>query len=235
MTSQNYVGRELEVFAYAANWKDYWSGLLRDYLTGDVLEPGAGIGTNTPRLKFPKVASWTCVEPDALLAAQMREKFTHNSELADCRIEVGTTETFEQSESFDVVVYIDVLEHIADDKSELQRASHLLRSGGRLIVLAPAYTWLYTSFDRAIGHVRRYEKKTLRECVPIDCRLTEMIYLDSAGLLASAGNRLFLKQSMPTVRQILFWDRYLVPISRLLDSIVLHSFGKSILGIWTKT
>jgi hypothetical protein len=61
-----------------------------------------------------------------------------------------------------------------------------------------------------------------------------MIYLDSAGMLASSGNRLLLKQSMPTLRQILFWDRYLVPVSRVLDRLVLHGFGKSLLGIWTK-
>jgi hypothetical protein len=54
-------------------------------------------------------------------------------------------------------------------------------------------------------------------------------------MLASSGNRLLLKQSMPTLRQILFWDRYLVPVSRVSDRLVLHGFGKSILGIWTKT
>jgi hypothetical protein len=39
---------------------------------------------------------------------------------------------------------------------------------------------------------------------------------------------------MPTLPQILFWDRYLVPVSRVLDRLVFHGFGKSILGIWTK-
>ena len=234
MTVQEYVGRELEVFAHAIHWKKYWSSLIRAYDRGDVLEAGAGVGTNTPFLKSPQTASWTCLEPDALLAAQMREKFATDAALRDSRVQIGNTETLIDGAKFDAILYIDVLEHIPDDKAELQRASGLLRRGGNLIVLSPAYSWLYTPFDRVIGHLRRYRKETLQASAPPDCRLEKMIYLDSAGLLASSGNRLLLKQSMPTLPQILFWDRYLVPVSRVLDRLVLHGFGKSILGIWSK-
>lgn len=233
MTALEYVGRELDVFAQATNWKNYWSSEVRGFVKGDVLEIGAGTGSNTPFLQSAQVSSWTCLEPDARLAASIRGKFAGDEKLRSCRIQLGTIETIKGAE-FDTVLYIDVLEHIADDKGEIERASRLLRAGGALILLSPAYAWLYSPFDRAIGHVRRYRKQTLQACVPPDCRLKKMIYLDAAGLLASAGNRLFLKQSMPSLRQILFWDRYLVPISRALDPLVRHGFGKSILGIWNK-
>jgi len=235
MTVQEYIGRELEIFAQAIHWKKYWSSLISAHVRGDVLEVGAGMGTNTSFLKSPQTASWTCLEPDALLAAQIREKFATDASLRDSHVLIGNTETITHRAEFDTILYIDVLEHITDDKAELQRASRLLRRAGNLIVLSPAYSWLYTPFDRAIGHLRRYRKKTLQASAPPDCRLEKMIYLDSAGLLASSGNRLLLKQSMPTLRQILFWDHYLVPGSRVLDRLVLHGFGKSILGIWTKT
>lgn len=231
---REYVGCELEVFAHAIHWKKYWSSLIRTHVRGDVLEAGAGMGTNTPFLKSSQATSWTCLEPDPLLAAQMREKFAMIVDLRDSNIQIGDTETVIGTAKFDAILYIDVLEHIPDDKAELQRASRLLRPRGSLVVLSPAYSWLYTPFDRAIGHLRRYRKKTLRASGPPDCRLEKLAYLDSAGLLASAGNRLLLKQSMPTLRQILFWDRCLVPVSRVLDRLILHGMGKSILGIWTK-
>ena len=60
-------------------------------------------------------------------------------------------------------------------------------------------------------------------------------YLDSAGLLASAANRLLLRQSMPTAEQIRFWDRRLVPLSRLLDPLFRHSLGKTVMGVWRKS
>lgn len=235
MKSQNYAGRELELFALAKNWKKYWSSLLVRYLSGDVLEVGAGTGTNTSYLKSPLVTSWTCLEPDAQLARQMRENFQNYPRLLDCRVKVGTTESTERSERFDTILYIDVLEHIAEDKAEMNRASCLLRPSGTVIVLSPAYQWLFTPFDSAIGHLRRYRKAGLRACSPQNCQLCEMIYLDSVGVLASAGNRLFLNRSMPTMRQILFWDRYLVPVSRIVDRLTVHTFGKSILGVWKKT
>ena len=58
MTAE-YLGHELEIFAHAVNWKRYWASLIRRYIRGDVLEVGAGIGTNTPYLKDLQTSSWT--------------------------------------------------------------------------------------------------------------------------------------------------------------------------------
>lgn len=63
---------------------------------------------------------------------------------------------------FDTILYIDVLEHIADDRAELVEAARRLNPGGYLVVLSPAHQWLFTAFDAAIGHVRRYTAKSLR-------------------------------------------------------------------------
>ena len=62
----------------------------------------------------------------------------------------------------------------------------------------------------------------------------KLIYLDSVGLLASAGNRLLLRQSMPTERQILAWDRLMIPVSRVIDPVFGHRLGKSVLGVWRR-
>jgi len=197
-------------------------------------EVGAGLGVNTVFLNSSRSSSWTCLEPDPELSAQMRKKFAAQPALAHCRVETGTTQTVNQRQQFDAVIYIDVLEHIENDRQELSRASRLLRSEGRLIVLAPAYRWLYTHFDGAIDHVRRYTRSTLSACTPVGCELERLFYLDSAGLLASIGSKLFLKQPLPNLKQILLWDRILVPISRVSDHLTLHGVGRSILAIWKK-
>ena len=61
-----------------------------------------------------------------------------------------------------------------------------------------------------------------------------MAYMDCVGLLASLGNSLLLKASMPTQRQIRIWDDWMVPLSRCLDPILGHRLGKSILTVWRK-
>ena len=133
---------------------------------------------------------------------------------------------------FDCLLYIDVLEHIKQDKDELERASALLRPHGSIVVLSPAHDWLYTAFDKSIGHFRRYNAATLRRCKPAACIVDRIFYLDSCGLLASAANRLLLKQSTPSLDQILFWDRYLVRPSARLDAMLGRSLGKSIVGVF---
>ena len=127
---------------------------------------------------------------------------------------------------------MDVLEHIQDDRAELERAAEHLHPGGRLIVLAPAHMLLYSPFDRAIGHHRRYDARSLPGVVPRELRREGLWYLDALGYLASLANRLLLRQDLPSSRQIRFWDRLLVPCSRPLDWVLRYRFGRSILGVW---
>jgi SAM-dependent methyltransferase len=234
MTVQKYIGSELDLFALASNWKSYWVSEIRRYVVGDVLEVGAGTGINTGLLKSDRTSSWTCLEPDPALADRMKKTFAAQAALSDCQVRVMTTADLERDRKFDTILYVDVLEHIADDREEMERAAGLLREEGRIIVLAPAHQFLYTPFDKSIGHFRRYDKTSLAACSPADCDLVRLLYLDSAGLLASISNRLLLSQSMPTTRQIMFWDRLLVPHSRYLDRLTLHKVGKSVVCIWQK-
>jgi 2-polyprenyl-3-methyl-5-hydroxy-6-metoxy-1,4-benzoquinol methylase len=171
--------------------------------------------------------SWACLEPDAKLAAQIG-----NLEGGRHRTVIGTTEDLSSRDKFDAILYIDVLEHIEDDRAEMQRATGYLRPGGALIVLSPAHSFLYAPFDAAIGHFRRYSRSTLREAVPEALHVVKLVYLDAAGMLASAANRLLLRSAMPTKTQILTWDRWMVPASRVIDPILGWRVGKTVLGVW---
>jgi SAM-dependent methyltransferase len=229
-----YPGAELDLFARAHNWKRHWVASL-PALRGDVLEVGAGIASNTSLLIGPEIRRWYCLEPDGGLLARLRERIASDPALARCQAIGGTVAGLDPAQTFDAIVYIDVLEHIDDDRRELQDAAAHLKPGGSLIVLAPAHNWLYTEFDRAIGHHRRYSKASLAAETPAGTSLRRLFYLDSAGLLASLANKVILKQRMPGPRQIRVWDGVLVPCSRILDAITFHAIGKSIVGVWERT
>jgi SAM-dependent methyltransferase len=231
----SYAGSELELFAEARNWKSYFHRQLRAYITGDVLEVGAGLGGTTAVLWDRSAASWTCLEPDPALAKQLESRAPHlPARPATLRVVVGTTATLPAAETFDTLLYIDVLEHIEDDARELCRAAQLVRPNGHICVIAPAHQWLFTPFDKAIGHFRRYTCDSLRRLTPAGSELVRLRYLDSAGLLASLGNRLLLHASLPTAAQIRFWDRCLVPVSRALDPLTAYHIGKSVLAVWRR-
>lgn len=234
MDEFHYVGSELDLFAAARNWKSYWSRQVGPYLAGDVLEVGAGIGSNAGILSSQTNGRWVCLEPDPHLVAQLESNLKKIEGTREHETLCGTLNNVSEAEAFDTILYIDVLEHIPDDAAELKLASSRLRPGGRVVVLSPAHQSLYTPFDASIGHFRRYDRSSLRNVSPPELHCETMFYLDACGVAASAANRLLLRQSMPTKSQIAVWDKWLVTASRFVDPLLGHSLGKSIVGIWRK-
>ncbi len=234
MSNPTYPGGELELFAKATHWKKYWTARLRPYLRGAILEVGAGIGSNTLLLANGRQERWVCLEPDPNLVAKLIRRLKDGAHSQGCEVRSGTLEALAPDERFDTILYIDVLEHIADDLGELQRVARHLTVHGRLVVLSPAHSWLFSPFDRAIGHHRRYTRRTLRQLTPTGLTVETSFYLDAVGLLASIANRVLLRQSLPTPGQLAFWDNCLVPCSRILDPLTAHQLGKTVVCVWQR-
>jgi SAM-dependent methyltransferase len=237
MADFRYVGSELELFSAATVWKTYFRHHIAPYLGADVLEVGAGLG-GTTRLLCPsghRQGTWVCLEPDPEMARSLAVKIEDAELPSSCQIVLGTLDELPTDARFDSVLYIDVLEHIADDRDEMLRAADRLKPAGHLVVLAPAHPWLFSPFDHAIGHHRRYTRKALQALAPESLVEVRSIYLDSVGLLASMANRIFLRQSLPGPQQIAFWDKVLVRGSRLADPLMGYSLGKSVLCVWKRT
>ncbi len=230
--SNVYPGEELELFAHASNWKAYWSDRIRSCLGPDVLEVGAGMGTNTDLLRGGMSGRWLCLEPDPGLAARIPVFPALDGPARTVEVVTGTLDDLSPEVQFDTVLYIDVLEHILDDAGELARAGARTRIGGHVIVLAPAHPGLFSPFDEAVGHYRRYTWKSLAAIGPPNTLSGHFYYLDSVGVMASLANRLVLRSSVPTLGQVQFWDKWLVPVSRVVDPLLGHLVGKSVLAIW---
>lgn len=230
----NYVGGELELFAEATNWKDYVRGQIKRYLGRHVVEVGAGRGGSTPRLCGGDHVEWVLLEPDPQLARQAEQLCREGRLPSCCRVVTGTLTDLPPNGLYDTLLYNDVLEHIEDDAGEFHLAATRLTPGGHLVVVSPAHSFLYSEFDRAIGHFRRYSRADLLRLNTPELRCLRIRYMDSCGMLASLANRLLLRQQMPSASQIRFWDRVLVRCSRAADCVMGYRLGKSILGVWQR-
>jgi SAM-dependent methyltransferase len=225
-----YIGSELELFSEAHNWKEYLREVTLPFLRGRVLEVGAGIGGTTLIFAGVDVDEWVCVEPDASLLSQITSKLQRGM-LGTRRVAIRG-DIRDASGQFDAVLYVDVLEHIEDHVEELRRAARVLAPAGRIVVIAPAHQALFSEFDTAVGHFRRYDASSLREaCEQAGLVVSDCWYQDSAGLLLSAGNRLLTRQSKPTLSQVMFWDRAIVPLSRRLDRLLRYRVGKTVIAV----
>ena len=232
MPTTTYAGTELDVFAHARNWKRYLRDSVAPWLRGDVLEVGGGIGETTCAFRSAAQASWTALEPDPRLAARLAARV--DGLPGGVRVIAGTLDSLVEGPLFDCIIYIDVLEHIEQDAAELRSAAARLRPGGALVVMSPAHQSLYTPFDAAIGHHRRYNRKQMTTLTPQGMRLVHLAYLDAVGLTLTVGNRLVLKSASPTLGQVSLWDRWCIPVSRIVDPIIGGRLGKSILAVWRK-
>ena len=239
--SETYIGDELELFSQAKNWKNYWGSKVKPSLGKRVLEVGAGLGGTTQYLynaNIDTIEKWTCLEPDATLAKIIEEKINDKT-IPACDVITSTLDTLKNQNNFykilyDSILYIDVIEHIENDAAELTHTLSYLKTGGHLIILVPAHQYLYSPFDKSIGHYRRYSRSMLEKIIPEGYDIVQSHYLDALGLGTSLANKWFLKQDYPTLPQILFWDKYVVTTSTFVDKLLMHNVGKSVLLIARK-
>lgn len=121
----------------------------------NVLDIGCGAGRLLSHLKSRGLAP-VGIEPDDDLRA-LGQRLNPDLEI----VAGDGKETAAFRESFDTITIIDVLEHIEDDRAQIEMMWNALKPGGRLIVVVPAHQWLYGKRDKNIGHFRRYSRKML--------------------------------------------------------------------------
>ncbi len=121
-----------------------------------ILEVGCGTGSNIALLqRFGRVDA---IEPDA----PARAVAARRSGLAVKGGFLPADEASIEDAAYDLIVLLDVLEHIPDDLGALTTLRAKLAPGGRLLVTVPAMPWLWSAHDVAHHHQRRYTARTLR-------------------------------------------------------------------------
>ena len=111
----NYPGKELELFDKANIWRKYVYLLVKRSIEDKILEVGAGIGsfTNNYKNKFSDI---TLTELDPHNITRLKQKFI------DTKIKISSHYTSQIEEKFNTILYMNVLEHIEDDKEEVNIA-----------------------------------------------------------------------------------------------------------------
>ncbi|HEX8737913.1 MAG TPA: methyltransferase domain-containing protein, partial [Pyrinomonadaceae bacterium] len=135
----------------------------------------------------------------------------------------------------DSIIYVNVLEHIEDDRHELKLIYDSLSDGGRCFLFVPALMALYGEFDRKLGHYRRYTKKELEDkCQAAGFKLLKSKYFDFAGVVPWYVNYRLLKSESLGGGAVSLYDKAVVPVFRKIESLVNVPFGKNILLIGEK-
>jgi SAM-dependent methyltransferase len=155
---------------------------LVDRQAGKILDVGAGSGFFSKMLLRETAAtSAVCVDPG------YSEDWSESLN--------GKTITFKRTgpvKDADVVLLMDVLEHVDDDVGLLREYAEPARSGTRFVVSVPAFSWLWSQHDEFLEHRRRYTlNQTLRVMSLAGLAPVAGFYFFAALFPAVAANRLW--------------------------------------------
>ena len=223
----------LEVIAKADRFNRWMYDQFRNYLKGEILEIGSGIG-NISKLVIEEGHPVTLSDYNEEYCESLKIQFAGTKNVRDIlRIDLLHPQFHDKyssfKERFDSIFLLNVIEHIEDDDLAIKNCRYLLRPGGHLILLAPAYSWLYSSFDRQLGHFRRYSLKALSNMLTKNkFSILSGSYFNFTGI---GGWLLFgkiLNQKMLSRSEMSVFNK-IVPIAKAFDKLLGKKIGLSVI------
>ena len=229
----------LQTIAAADNFNRWMFETIRPFFhPGKVLEVGSGIGNIS---QFCLDAGYdTCLtDIRENYCGYLEKNFTDHPRLLDIEQLDLVDPQFEQRYvhhlgEYDTLFALNVIEHIEDDRLALTNCEKLLRKGGRMIILVPAYQWLYNQFDENLYHFRRYTRSTMGAVfednnIPI----LKKFHFNAMGILGwYVSGKLMGKETIPSGQMGLY--NKLVPAFKLLDKVLLNQVGLSVIVVGEK-
>jgi len=229
----DYSGSELGALASATNYYRWLIGRFEPYLGANVLEVGAGIGTFSEMLlSVPRVKSLVAIEPAANTYPQLATRLAGNSRATAIK---GYLDDYSMNSSVDSLVAVNVLEHVEDDAEFLRLAWKAVVPGGTLLLFVPAVPQIFGSLDREFEHRRRYTKSTLGDRIErAGWTIEKVEYMNLPGVLFwFVAAKVLLWKSIPASGARLY-DRFIIPLTRRVESIVRVPIGQSLLAVARK-
>lgn len=230
--------KTLAAIAGADKFNKWMYETIKPYCKGHVLEIGSGIG-NISQYFLLDSYKITLTDLRQSYCEVLEQKFKNYPNLNGI-LKVNLTHPKFETEyahllqSFDSIVAMNVVEHIEDHELALANCYKLLKPQGHVIILVPAYQWLYNKFDKGLEHFRRYTKKRLLQV--IEKNNFEIIHSQYFNLVAIAGwfvsGSILRKETIPEGQMGLF--NKLVPTLKIIDKLIMNKVGISTIGVGRK-
>ena len=238
-TEHDDIGEEtLEAIGKADRFNRWMYQTIKPHCKGRVLEIGSGAG-NISKYFLADEFKITLSDIRESYCQRLNEKFVAETGLDDVFKLNLTDPHFDQNHktlfnTFDTVFALNVVEHIEDDMLAIANAGKMLRPGGHLIILVPAYQNLYNRFDTGLGHYRRYTQKSLsRLFVANKFNIIAKQYFNFVGIFGWFFSGRILKKDMIPEEQMQIFNQ-LVPLFKIADTVIFRRFGLSTIVVGKK-
>jgi SAM-dependent methyltransferase len=220
----------LEDLTEAVNYRQWLAGLAAPHLGDHPIEIGSGIGDYA--------AEWLETVPKITVSEthEDRLKILHERFVDDARVDVRRlTLPVEETGEYSAAVALNVLEHIADDQGAVRSVAGMLRPGGKVVLIVPAFEVAMSRFDRTIGHERRYTRAAMAKVLTgAGLEIDQLRYVNPLGLMSWIVVCRLLGSYPKNGLMLRTYDRAVVPVARRLERRWHPPFGQSVLAVARK-
>lgn len=217
----------LEGLATAVNHRRWFVELAIPHLGSHPIEVGSGLGDYALEWA-PYFQHFTATEADPERLVLLKERLAGVPSISVRELLLPC----EDGGEFTGAVSYNVLEHIVDHVGALRSMGQLVRPGGAVVIIVPAFMFAMSPVDIATGHVRRYTKKTLAKAmVDAGLEVERIHYANALGLLgyytATSIFRLAPKEG-PMVK---VYDKAVLPVTKAIEQKIRPPFGQSVFAV----
>ncbi|MBN1783227.1 methyltransferase domain-containing protein [bacterium] len=204
---------------------------FRPYLGKTVAEVGAGTGNFSRMILKSNIDRLMAFEPSDNMFPILQKALEQDRRAT--AVHDYFNRIYDET-AFDSVIYVNVLEHVEHDIVELSLALDALKTDGHILILVPALKWLYSDFDRLLGHFRRYHLNDLIALVnKVGFTVVRARYLDMPGIVPwYVYFRLFGRTMQKG--NVIAYDRLAIPFIRIFEQVFPPVIGKNIILIGKK-
>jgi 2-polyprenyl-3-methyl-5-hydroxy-6-metoxy-1,4-benzoquinol methylase len=228
----------LKTIALASHFNKWMYTTIKPWCNGKILEIGSGVGNiseyflhDNANIQLTDIRKGYCESLRLKFAGQKTLLGVETMDLVDKDFDQKFNKYFE---NFDTVFALNVVEHIYNDKLAIANCYKLLKPGGRLVILVPAYQWLFNSFDSELEHYRRYTRKQVESLfLTSNFNIYNSRYFNAAGIAGWFVSGKIQHHRIIPAGQIRLYDR-LVIFFKVLDKIIFNSFGLSVITVGKK-
>lgn len=210
----------LDALEQAPKFNRWMYESVRPWIGKRVAELGVGRGNLSKFIRQHEHVLLTDYRLDYL--EELQAKWRHYPSLQIGKLDMTVREDFEQLRSFapDSVVFLNVLEHIEDDRAVLTALNETIPAGCRVVVLVPFNPKLFSDFDRQLGHFRRYSHGELEgKMREAGFEVETQFFFNKFGVIAWFVANTLGGQKALTPFQLKVYN-FLTPVFRVLDRVL---------------
>jgi ubiquinone/menaquinone biosynthesis C-methylase UbiE len=217
----------LEGLATAVNHRRWFVELALPYLGANPIEIGSGLGDYALEWA-PQLGHFTATEADPERLVRLKERMDEHPNVDVRQMLLPTDET----DTYSAAVSYNVLEHIEDHVGALRSISNLVRPGGAIVLIVPAFMFAMSPVDIATGHVRRYTKKTMRAALTeAGLEVERLQYANALGLMGYYMATSVFKLTPKEGAMVKVYDKLVLPVTKAAESIMRPPFGQSVFAV----